>query len=240
MNSILIVSRFHPFAKKHLVESKVRKSGSTACLTTFDQEMKMHSMNLLEYDREQIMNQYYSKKGSEGVRKRRKLGVDALAPGNYSKVECATRIQSHDGPVASFSFTPDGEYIVSASSADGLHLWHLQRGYNLGIMIPTCFLGPDSLTHPLRKNQRKVPLIVTQPGSMKSASVWLGAQDLLGYALHGMGGRPNKFLTGHIDNVTAIASQDKSLNIITGGADGLLLAWGCPDTESEENDLYYK
>ena len=215
----------------------VRKSGSTACLNTFDQEMRLNSVHLMEYEQEQIITTNFNSKRLNNfgypMTKRRKQ--EKVAPGNYSKVECAAQIQSHDGPVLSFSFTPDGEYIVSASPSDGLRLWHLQRGYNPAILMPTSYLGPNSLKHPLRKKQRNVPMIITQPGSNKSGTVWLGNSDLLGYNIHGMGGLPNKILSGHIDDVTAIASQDKSMRLFTGGADGMILSWGCPDTAEEDS-----
>ncbi len=233
----------------------VRKSGSTACLLTLDQDMKVDSTKLYEYENngwDQVLRATDVKNQGRKInnqmtttmmnqmkmiheRKRRKLNdVQSIAPGNYSKVECSSQIQSHDGPVTSLSFTPDGEYIVSASPADGLHLWHLQRGYRYGIMMPTCYLGPNSLTHPLRKKQKKkVPLLITQPGPNKSGTVWIGTNnEVLGYDIHGMGGVPNKLLAGHIDNVTAIASHDASMRLFTGGADGMILAWGYPDDGS--------
>jgi DNA excision repair protein ERCC-8 len=231
----------------------VRKSGSSACLLTLDQEMKVDSTKLYEYENnawnQKIMKEDDCKNEGRKInndqmtstmmnqmkmiheRKRRKLmnGMNSIAPGNYSKVECSDLIQSHDGPVTSLSFTPDGEYIVSASPADGLHLWHLQRGYRYGIKMSTCYLGPNSLTHPLRKKQKKkVPLVITQPGPNKSGTVWIGTNnEILGYDIHGMGGAPNKILSGHIDNVTAVASHDTSMRLFTGGADGMILAWGC-------------
>lgn len=162
-----------------------------------------------------------------------------IAPGNYSEAECASsQIQSHNGPITSLSFTPDGEYIVSTRPADGIKLWHLHQNNdsnnNIGsILMPTCYIGPNnSLKHPLRNTQRIVPMLITQPGSNHSGAVWLvGAgnrpNDVLGYDIHGTGGRPNKVLSGHIDSVTAIASQEESMRIFTGGADGMVLAWGC-------------
>ncbi len=209
----------------------VRKSGSTACLTTLDQEMKFNSEKLEEYDR--------SKSGAgfaTSRNKRRKLHIqESIAPGNYSKVECSSQIQSHVGPVIALSFTPDGEYVVSASAADGIHVWHIQKGNDLGILMPTNFLGPHgSMKHPLRRKQRKVPIAVTQPGSSKSGTVWIGTEDLLGFDIHGMGGGPSKVLSGHIDTVTAIASQENSMRIFTGGADGMVLGWGYEMDESDE------
>jgi DNA excision repair protein ERCC-8 len=211
----------------------VRKSGSTACLTTLDQEMKIGSKQLLEFECT------HDQLGGGGLdkrkRKRKRVMLDSFAPGNYSKVECSNYIQSHDGPIASFSFSPDGEYIVSASPIDGMHLWHIQKGNNVGVMMPTCYLGPESLKHPFRNKQRNIPLYITQPASNKSSTLWVGgAHDLLGYDIHGMGGRPNRVLSAHLDAVTAITSQHNSMRIFTGGADGMVLSWGFANSNNNE------
>lgn len=226
----------------------VRKSGSTACLMTLDQEIKWNSEKLEEYDASKLLllesrRRRRRNQGDDSLvakaKKRKKVMQDSfVAPGNYSKVECSSQIQSHDGPIVGLSFTPDGEYIISASPADGLHIWHLQKGNELGILMPTKFLGPnDSLKHPLRKKQRKVPLIVTQPGSRKTSTVWIGTDELLGYDIHGVGGRPHKVLSGHIDTVTSIASQENSMRLFTGGADGMVLCWGYDTDENEEVNM---
>ena len=222
----------------------VRKSGSTACLMTLDQEMKWNSEKLGEYDASKLLLlESRRRRGRTRVddslgtnaKKRKKVVQDSfVAPGNYSKVECSSQIQSHDGPIVGLSFTPDGEYVISASPADGIHIWHLQKGNDVGILMPTNFLRPyDTLKHPLSNKQRKVPLIVTQPGSRKSGTVWIGTDDLLGYDIHGMGGRPQKVLLGHIDTITSIASQENSMRLFTGGADGMVLCWGY---DTNEND----
>ncbi len=204
----------------------VRRSGSAACLTTLDQEMKLNSDRLLEYEQRK-QNGMVITNGNVIRKKRRKLLNEqkAVGPGNYSVVQCSAHIQSHSGPVASLSFTPDGEYIVSASPSDGLHLWHIQKGYRFGILETTKFLGPNSIRHPLRKKQRKVPLQITQPGSNSTGTVWIGTDLLLGFDIHGIG-IPDQVLSGHIGEVTSIASQDQSMKLFTGGSDGMILSWG--------------
>jgi len=208
----------------------IRKSGSSACLTTLDQEMKANSDMVLQYsnvNKGKIIRRHH-RNGNTNTNKRRKIST-ITAPGNYSKVQCSANIQSHAGPIVSLSFTPNGESIISASPTDGLHLWNIQKGCNnFGVLQPTTFwgTGTDNLRHPIRKRKSTVPMLITQPTSRKTATMWLGTDDLLGYDLNGMGGRPNKVLSGHLGTVTAITSQDNSMRLFTGGSDGMLLAWG--------------
>jgi len=87
--------------------------------------------------------------------------------------------------------------------------------------------------------QRTVPLRITQPGSFKSATVWVGGMNkkLLGYAIHGDGGRPNKVLAGHLDGVTAITTQDNNMRLFSGGRDGMILGFGHRNEFEPDNDL---
>jgi len=102
----------------------IRKSGSGACLLTLDRENK-------------ATNEVYCSIESDGngtrtrLKKRSKKS-SVVGPGDYSRVECSSYVQSHAGPVSSLSFTPDGNYIVSASPTDGLRLWDVQPGKGCG------------------------------------------------------------------------------------------------------------
>eukprot|EP00554_Chaetoceros_debilis_P001122 CAMPEP_0194089720 /NCGR_PEP_ID=MMETSP0149-20130528/35872_1 /TAXON_ID=122233 /ORGANISM="Chaetoceros debilis, Strain MM31A-1" /LENGTH=551 /DNA_ID=CAMNT_0038773755 /DNA_START=375 /DNA_END=2028 /DNA_ORIENTATION=- len=219
----------------------VRMSGSGACLLTLDRENKTKNEiyfgssvcnKIGDQEVEGHPNHHRTR-----VRKRRKKSK-VVGPGDYSAVECSSYIQSHAGPVASVAFAPDGNYIVSASTTDGLRLWDVKPGKDCGMMLPTRYLGVNhsavstSQSHPLDQKQKKVPLQITQPGSFKSATVWVGGknQQLLGYKLHGDefgdGGRPDKVLLGHLDNVSAIASQDIYMRLYSGGNDGMILGFG--------------
>jgi WD40 repeat protein len=216
----------------------VRKSGSGSCLFTLDCENKR-----LEEENEFIPRSKMDEDKEAGAfsrvgtkRRRHKessmISRNVVGPSNYSKVQNHS-VQSHNGPVTSLSFTPDGRFLVSASAADGIHLWYLQdgccRSSQASTLAPTAFLGPSSTQpFPFRKKQRKTPLLVTQPGAWKSATVWAAGvgQSLLGYELHGRGGRPNNILTGHLDDIECMVSQDNSFRIMTGDKEGMILCWG--------------
>ena len=144
--------------------------------------------------------------------------------------------------MTSVSYTPDGRFLVSASPSDGIHLWHVKDGGGASL-APTTFLGPSTTQpFPYRTKQRKTPLVVTQPYSYKTATVWTAGvdQSLLGYNLHGGGGRPNKVLMGHLEDIECIVSQDNSFRILTGDKAGMILCWGRTslDDESEEECIF--
>lgn len=201
----------------------VRKSGSGACLFTLDRQKKSVKFG------ERIEDG----SGTNVLPAKRSLNPDsplALAPSNYSMAECSSRIQSHGGSVDALSFTPDGKYIVSASGYDQqIHLWDIQPGSHDGVLIPTMFLGDsDSAPHPIERQQKKIAFHVTQSGSERTATLWVGGSGslLLGYELHGMGGRPDKVLSGHLDKITSIATQENYIKLYTGCKDGMILSWG--------------
>ena len=205
----------------------IRKSGSTACLVTLDRE-NMTQNEIYFSSIQGDIGEESSRQSRTRLKKKRK-NKDVVGPGDYSKVETSSYIQSHAGPVSALSFTPCGNYIVSASTTDGLKLWDVQAGKGFGTLLPTRYLGQSaSNQHPLDRMQKSVALRITQPGSFKSATVWVGGKNskLLGYSIHGEGGRPDKMIAAHLDNITAIASQDNTMRLFTGSRDGMILGFG--------------
>mmetsp|Transcript_12934 Transcript_12934/g.24295 ORF Transcript_12934/g.24295 Transcript_12934/m.24295 type:complete len:567 (-) Transcript_12934:124-1824(-) len=232
----------------------IRKAGSAACLATLDRENKTkHDVYYFESafiqeakdDCMQQDSMYHTQhSSSRTVKKKAKRRKKSAAPGDYSQVEVSSHVQSHAGSVSSLEFTPDGNYIVSASVHDGLKLWNVQSGTNFGELLPTRYTGPgpsNILKNPLDRlqPQRPIPLKITQPGcSLKSATVWIGGRNnkLLGYKVHGEGGAPDKVLAGHFDQVTAIAPQDNCARLFSGGMDGMILGYG--NRNEFEVDIY--
>ena len=223
----------------------IRKSGSTACIVTLDRENKTKNEVYFSSIQQGSNDDGNNTPTITRMKKRRKK-ASIVGPGDYSQVECSSYTQSHAGPLSSLKFTPDGNYIVSASPTDGLKLWDVQSGKQFGTLLPTRYLGPSaSCPNPLDRMQRTVPMQITQPGSFKSATIWIGGKNtkLFGYAIHGNGGKPNKVLSGHLDGVSAIASQDSHGRLFSGGKDGMVLGFGNknefqPDVgEAELNSL---
>lgn len=206
----------------------VRKSGSKACLVTLDRDSK--------YDKHEIAFGY-----NGNSRVKRKKRQKTVGPGNYSHVEVSSFIQSHEGPVSSIAHTPDGNYILSTSPTDGVKLWNVQ-GKAGRRLLPTKFLNSSPLHgHPLNRRQHNIPIYITQPSSERTTTVWVAGrnQTLLGYEVHGNGGTPNKVISGHLGNVSAIASQENNMRLFSGGSDGMILCYGNrnefdPDREGSE------
>jgi len=193
----------------------VRKSGSKACLMTLDRESK--------HDKHEVV---FGDNGTSKVKKKKRQKT--VGPGDYSNVEVSTLVQSHGGPVSSLAHTPDGNYILSTSPIDGIKLWNVQ-GKAGRRLLPTRFLNSSSShSHPFNRHQQKVPIYITQPSSTKSTTLWVAGrnQTLLGYEVHGFGGMPNKVISGHLGNVSAITSQENCMRLFSGGSDGMILSYG--------------
>ena len=206
----------------------IRKSGSAACLITLDRENR--TTNEVYFDSIQPPSRNDANDANAiatttrtRLKKKRKRST-IVGPGDYSKVECSNYIQSHAGPIANLSFTPDGNYLVSVSSVDGLKLWDLQSGKGFGTLLPTRYTHPS----PPDRTRGTIPLRITQPGNFKSATAWIGGSNMkvCGFSIHGDGGRANKVLAGHLDEVTAIASQDNAMRLFSGSRDGMILGFG--------------
>ena len=62
----------------------------------------------------------------------------------------------------------------------------------------------------------------------KTATVWIGGRNakLYGFSISGDGGKANKVLSGHLDDITAIASQDNIMRLFSGSRDGMILGFG--------------
>mmetsp|Transcript_11290 Transcript_11290/g.23093 ORF Transcript_11290/g.23093 Transcript_11290/m.23093 type:complete len:581 (-) Transcript_11290:42-1784(-) len=208
----------------------IRKSGSGACLSVLDREGTTGTnVGCTE------------EKGVSKKRRRTGTGRAAAAhvgPSDFAHVE-ARHVQSHGGPITSLSFTSDGATLVSTSLDRRITVWDVDLSNGQSMALPTSFLGPDLANpHPIDPNaSRRVAATIVQPGSRGTATLWLSGPScsLLAYGIHGPGGRPDKVLPGHLGDIRAITSQDNALRLYTGGADGMILAFGCPPIEGTED-----
>lgn len=118
----------------------------------------------------------------------------------------ARGVSSHSGPVTAISFTPDGQFLVSCGSKR-LQLWDLR---SRGHLVTRHFDG--SMQPPL--------LVVDRHVWMACGNMTIGAFSLE------QGGPPYQILDGHLGKVTALESSFDSQQLISGGADGMILVWG--------------
>ena len=215
----------------------IRKSGSGACIATLDRENRIEQEVYFRSFRDNNEDEDGCNIQQTKI-KRKKTSRKSYAPSDYSQVENCSFVQSHAGPVCNLKYTPDGNHIVSVSNADGMKLWDVQSGKGFGSVQPTRYLGP-SMSNPrvIDRTQRNVPMTITQPYGRRSASVFIGGRNrnLLGYAVHGAGGKPDKCLAGHLDGVTAVVAQDNYGRLFTGGKEGMILGFGNKN-EFEEDD----
>ena len=149
-------------------------------------------------------------------------------------------VQSAGGPVSSLSFTIDGATLVSTALDRRVTVWNVEPSTGRYCALPTNYIGPgQSNLHPIDAD-RRVAATIVQPGSRGTASLWLSSGcNLLAYGVHGPGGRPDVSLSGHLGAIRAIVAQENELRMFTGGADGMILAWGCPSIEGNDLDLDY-
>ena len=192
----------------------IRKSGRGALLQTLD---RSQSHEQTDHIRKGIQNH------------------ELYTCSNHSLQHGLHRAQSHGGPISSIAFTPDGSYLLSASTADRqLQLWDIRPGTSHGsVLLPTSFLGitDDQQFCPLalHKDQMRVSLLVTQPGSMRTtATVWVSGYptgEIIGYNIHAQG-FPEKVLQGHVYPVQCMTQQQSCMRIFSGDSSGMILGWG--------------
>lgn len=115
-------------------------------------------------------------------------------------------VSSHSGQVDGVLFTPDGQFLVSCGATQ-LQLWDLRSRAHL---VARNFAG-----------SAQPPLLIV------GRRVWMpfGNTKIGSYVLD-EGGRPEQILDGHLGKVTALECSDDSLQLISGGADGMILVWG--------------
>lgn len=196
----------------------VRRSGTSACLTTLDQHADHRGR----------------------------------APGLMGgPTELA---KAHDGWVVSVEFTPNGCWLLSAGTDKRLRLWNAVTGDNTLLN----YAG----THNDKAVEWKVKAIQTgsqggdEPGGGGGTMVLYpnGASgEVLLYPLlpqqrlhrrparraggtAGLVGRPVHSLRGHLDTVQSIVYRRDAEQIITGGADSLLLVFDCSRHDAQEGE----
>ena len=115
-------------------------------------------------------------------------------------------VSSHGGPVTGVSFTPNGQFLVSCGSKR-LQLWDLRSRAHL---VTRSFAGSV-----------QPPLLVV------GRHLWIsyGFMKIGAFSLE-QGGPPFQVLEGHLGKVTALESSFDSQQLISGGADGMILVWG--------------
>ena len=204
----------------------IRKSGSGACLAVLDRETMASGDNYSCIEGPGDGNAV-----TKGNKRKR------LAPSDYSMAE-QRHVQSAGGPISSLSFTNDGTTLVSTALDRRATVWNIEPSTGRYCALPTIFIGPGQAnSHPIDAD-RRVAATIVQPGSRGTASLWLSSGcNLVAYGVHGPGGRPDVSLSGHLGAIRAIVAQDNKLRMFTGGADGMILAWGCPSIEG--NDLTF-
>lgn len=142
--------------------------------------------------------------------------------------------RAHDGWVVALAFTPNGGGLLSAGTDKRLRLWNAATG-----------------EHSLRnfrgtRNDRPLGWSITaiQPGAAATGAVLYpnGASgDVHLYTLGGsvgdgagQQGRPLHVLRGHLDAVSSAVYRRDAGQVVTGGADALILVFDCSRHEAAE------
>lgn len=134
----------------------------------------------------------------------------SMGPNNFSERK---NIQSHQGSVTAISFTKDGHYLVSCGlDDDGVRLWDLQSQ----LVVPRQFQVPNR-----GRVARQYTRLLVQDDDL-----WISqGSELSQFNLHS-GGSPRQRLLGHLKRIQALDACPDTGNLVTAGADGVILVWG--------------
>ena len=146
--------------------------------------------------------------------------------------------KAHDGWVVALAFTPNGAALLSAGTDRRLRLW------NAGTFKHTLRNFVDT------RNDRGLGwgLTAIQPGAAATGAVLYpngGSGDVHLYPLEGQGkggggggggggGRPLHVLRGHLDAVSSVVYRRDAEQVLTGGADSLILVFDCSRHDARE------
>lgn len=216
----------------------IRKSGSTACLSILNRESDPSISTLL---------QEYEHTPKESTHKRQKRACKpktkaTAAPNNYTHSE-QTHIQSHNGPVSTLTFTPDGMHLLSASIYDGLiRPWDVSgiASGSTGMPLIPLPLQIEGVSKKKSKASSKIPMVISQMSSIQSTALWYSHDwSIHGTLLHQHTRIPPKVLSGHLNLVSCLTLRDDeygggitSGELFSGSVDGMVLRWGLTNEKS--------
>ena len=210
----------------------IRKSGSRACVTVLDREQASsfsstkvgyasdysHLRQEPTFTRNKPMN-------GRSYKKQRRHVVSEVAPNNYDCIQHQGFRSHRAGHVSGLAFFSSGHYLCSVSGLDGeLLLWDLRSG----CLLPSKFVSPGNLSAGSPK-QRRTALIGEGSGytdsSNNSSTIWVSRKGVIhGFSMEG--GTPKQTLKGHLSNITSLVAMKPDGKLLSGGADGMILAWG--------------
>ncbi|CAM9742078.1 unnamed protein product [Pylaiella littoralis] len=203
----------------------IRRSGASACLISLDQHQEEEEEGDEEEDDHRV-----------GVFGGRDLGNEDVGGGGGASGGSGTRgylrhlklaphasraskfARAHAGPVNSLCFSPDGLHLVTAGTDNRLRLWQVDTGRN----TMTNYLKTTN------KRRRPFGMAVVKPAGPRSETVFFPndkSGDVLVFPLHTTDGRPKGHLRAHFDPVQCCAYRPRTQELVTCGADGLVLLW---------------
>eukprot|EP00752_Nemacystus_decipiens_P004205 g3843.t1 len=204
----------------------IRRSGASACLISLDQHQEEEDDEEEEEEDDHGVRgadgggsedgsdgdhgRSSSKKRSRGYLKHLKLAPHATRASKFAR--------AHAGPVNSLCFAPDGLHLLTSGTDNRLRLWQAETGRN-------------TMTNYLQtKNKRRRPfgMAVGKPAGRRSETVFFPndkSGHVLAFPLHTADGRPKGQLRAHFDPVQCCAYRPRTQELVTCGADGLVLIW---------------
>ena len=205
----------------------IRKAGSRAVITTLDRDASNDGI---------LANRDPPKGHEWHSNYKRPFGTDfhhlrantkkKMAPNNYQEVE-VQHVRSHGNAVSGLAFEKDGRTLVSTGRDGKLHVWDLRGN---GQLEPLDFRSSVTSQHAVNTSRSgMVPLWIQN----ETETVVVGkGSDLLVYSLRS-GGTPIQQLSGHLGSVSSIEWNDGSMQLFSGGTDGMIIAWGRDDAQQQ-------
>mmetsp|Transcript_22310 Transcript_22310/g.29179 ORF Transcript_22310/g.29179 Transcript_22310/m.29179 type:complete len:465 (-) Transcript_22310:122-1516(-) len=190
----------------------VRRSGASACLLSLCAQNDILGHGAVAASPPLLSLQHSDEGGDPSQRHKRRC---RRGP-QFSQASDFAR--AHSRPINAITFTPDGLFLLSSAMDGQLRCWNTTTGEHQLIN----YMGIKGTT------KRQFKMATISCGRAQDTMLFYpNGEDgeVLLFDVHSRDGKPRRVLQGHFDGVNCCQVRGDTLELVTGGKDGMLVLW---------------